>query len=861
MGLDISKITNQKLRKLANECDNKDKNYGNLNQEEYEIFRSKAGEVKGVSNKSFNQAMGLYISEPISSTEATSVAAVTTEQTEETPEESNKYSRKENVNKKYEQAETNALIKHLTYAVNIKEATREDIISKLPEGISQEDKDAIQEVLDKMPEYTSVKEVKASHKDLVKEIGKENKKQIAILNLLENLAIMELRAETYNELKEKAEEISDADDSVEIMTRKHGKQARKALGNDKEAKIAYRTLVEDEIGKQARTAVAEAVYSVENEFDEEGNITSEAPTKRRAVVKEAKVNLKEDKKWTTDTHKNLTGGEFKYFLTGEESHGRMLTEYQAAKNRVEQSIIQTDAEIVKTMGNKLEALIAMKDIEVTKRDILGRPEVDENGNEVKIKLASYNEETGEWNLEGLSQEIKYAVGLGDLELNRDHKIDKLIAEKLRALGALSTSGEVNLTNAEVKKLVKLCGFDIEAKDWRGILGGAIAGFGIGAGSAALGQKLNDRVLRTQESLIEASPKQYEIEGVKNPENINIKTPEGIEIDIEIIKENSIIVNFSQLIHIPSAIIELAGKVGTTALLGGVVPAIVGALAGMEDKGQTAITSINFTEENFEAYTERNKVENPEYAPIINALAACFVNEDGDWDHEAYKDYLNVLAGDGNKLNHKELLNGLRSCSEIKPKLNVTKNYATVESSSTEEVKEEVDLTYIHRRKGGDSWKGIVTAYYPELVEAYGLYGKDGAIKRLQRALAVDENGVYDNAIFRAIINATDLPKEILLPSKIDGYARVIGVVVPVSITATERNGSGNGQYIAALERVGIEEVSITRIPGTTTYVARDVNDSEKTASGSSKDEALKKLQETYPEKKYILKEEKEEEKK
>ena len=175
MSLDISKITNQKLRKLANECDNTDKNYGNLNQEEFELFRSEAGKIKGVSSKAFNQAMGLYVSVPNATTDAEIDELKATETEMSASTESN---RTTTGNKKQEKAQIDALEKHLTYAVNIKDATLETLISCLPKELSKEDVADIQAVLDMLPEYESVKDVKKQHKALVNEIGKSNKKQI-----------------------------------------------------------------------------------------------------------------------------------------------------------------------------------------------------------------------------------------------------------------------------------------------------------------------------------------------------------------------------------------------------------------------------------------------------------------------------------------------------------------------------------------------------------------------------------------------------------------------------------------------------------------------------------------------------------
>ena len=75
----------------------------------------------------------------------------------------------------------------------------------------------------------------------------------------------------------------------------------------------------------------------------------------------------------------------------------------------------------------------------------------------------------------------------------------------------------------------------------------------------------------------------------------------------------------------------------------------------------------------------------------------------------------------------------------------------------------VDKTVTHTRKGGDTWGGIVKAYYPCLVQEKGL---SGAIRALKVALATDENGNINRSTYYDLLKGGDLPKTMKLPAKI-----------------------------------------------------------------------------------------------
>ena len=69
----------------------------------------------------------------------------------------------------------------------------------------------------------------------------------------------------------------------------------------------------------------------------------------------------------------------------------------------------------------------------------------------------------------------------------------------------------------------------------------------------------------------------------------------------------------------------------------------------------------------------------------------------------------------------------------------------------------------HQRRAGDTWGGIVNAYYPDCVK---VHGEKATIRALKEALATSEDGVRDEAKFKALLRGTDIPKLMKLPMEL-----------------------------------------------------------------------------------------------
>ena len=161
--------------------------------------------------------------------------------------------------------------------------------------------------------------------------------------------------------------------------------------------------------------------------------------------------------------------------------------------------------------------------------------------------------------------------------------------------------------------------------------------------------------------------------------------------------------------------------------------------------------------------------------------------------------------------------------------------ATIETITTND---EISDCITYKRKANDTWASIVQTYYPDLVDEYGLYGANGAIRKLKVALATDQNGELNQKNYNELLQATDLPEEICLPQCIAGKNIKADAFVPEQTVISEDQMAKGEDYHAPLKTVG--SATVVKV-GATTYFARDCQDTSITASGSSKAEALENL--------------------
>lgn len=813
MGLDISKIENAALKRLAYTFDT-DSEKNVLSETEFELFKQEAAKRTDISDEDFNQAMGLYTTNPVAKTEATEV----TKNTADTKNTSNK-----NLTKETNEAHINYLKAYVSDGISRQAALTE--LDKKP-NLDPEFRKAVADVIALMPEtFTSSKEVK--HKELEKKLKDANMDDDLhkeILKQLEKMAKNECVAAKTNEIAEayaakKAEDPSKTSQQIMDEIKKEAKNADKFKDDFKTAYNSFNQPMIEAFDK-VYAAIAQ-VQDIEN---------------GGKVQDKAEEILKANGQWDKYTKKALLGSRnvfkrFGSFLTGSKSDGRIASDNHGRATRVEHKKIQTTEEITKTLGGKTDLFIAMKEAGLIKET-----------------------EDGKWDLSELSAIIGKQVGT-DYTLNRDAKKDTDTSEirmTTAKLAALSGLGD-QLSEDEAKALVKLCGYKVEGKHWgraifQGIVGAA-SGAALTAGSAyAAGQMPKDITVQYYKD------KTYDFSADLQKAIESGKLPEGVTVDAS----GQIHIVTDILVNIP----KLAGQLNQLALWSAVPGALVGGAlglaSGLKDKGQMPKIPVNFDEMNYEDYAATLKESKTEYANVALLIAASFVDGDGKWDREGYKNFLNEMAGDKNGIiNREELIGGLQKrLQEVEPEENDPVNnndgddnncenkcLVDVETVAGQETTNVDDLTFVHLRKDNPNvgWKEMVEAYFPGLVQACGgkLYGPNGAIRAFQKELCTDENGNFDANKLKALISASDVPKEIKIPLQVKGIDRVIQKPTPAGKQNT--SSAGNGEYKPAMDKVGRDEITSVKKVGPSTYLATDGCEDSLTASGSTPQEAVANL--------------------
>ena len=194
---------------------------------------------------------------------------------------------------------------------------------------------------------------------------------------------------------------------------------------------------------------------------------------------------------------------------------------------------------------------------------------------------------------------------------------------------------------------------------------------------------------------------------------------------------------------------------------------------IKDKNGKFVTELveNTTYTKPEEYKKHfaNTTKNPEKIQAMNTLVDAYVKKYGDNWHSELHQAIIRMAGTGSKLNpeeckmmkfHEPVEDTTIKKPEQKPE---PKPEPKPEVCDVDAWSDTVDKTVTHTRKGGDTWGGIVKAYYPCLVQEKGL---SGAIRALKVALATDENGNIDRATYNDLLKGGDLPKTMKLPAKI-----------------------------------------------------------------------------------------------
>ena len=470
----------------------------------------------------------------------------------------------------------------------------------------------------------------------------------------------------------------------------------------------------------------------------------------------------------------------------------------------------------------------------------------------KSYLPKVKKADGNYDLSELAQVLKDHIG-ADYKANQSKDLKMSEVENIRS--ALSDLIHEDFTANEIGVLVNLFDFKREHVDRTPRLAKAIGQGIVGALGGAFGSAVSSDVLNVTQNVnlrFDSATAAKDVIKELEKQGIKYSTTDltGGKVSIKILQEVSIDDRLSNL---------LKGAAGG-AIIGALTSAMTDIIFGnvqdekscysvsdyqpkkevnkkddngnpIKDKNGKFVTELveNTTYTKPDEYIKHfaNNTKNPEKIQAMKTLVDAYVQKYGDNWHSELHQAIIRMAGTGSKLNPEECrMMKFQKPVEDKttPKPEPKPEPKPDEVCDVDAWADTVDKTVVHTRKGGDTWGGIVKAYYPCLVQEKGL---SGAIRALKTALATDENGNIDRATYQALLKGGDLPRTMKLPAKIgDCDINKDATVKRVKINYSRR---GKGARIQSVGRDSKE----------TTWTAQDCKN--RTAYGKTEAEARENL--------------------
>lgn len=437
-------------------------------------------------------------------------------------------------------------------------------------------------------------------------------------------------------------------------------------------------------------------------------------------------------------------------------------------------------------------------------------------------LETIKNEDGTYDLSKLQDDLLNYVGQ-DYKVNqsKDEQMSEMFNIKVRLK---DLTGE-DFTDNETKVLLNVLEFDREHKDHAPKLGKAVYS-GIVAALGAIGAIGNGEIRQH----VGITIKLGSVADAK--EFTDLLKQQGVKTSTEEVNGQ---VNVRILVDqtVRAGLLNILKGAGIGVLTSAMLDIILG-----NERDEKSCFSVSDYNKDDPTYTDpekykkhfANTTKNKAKSDAMNTLVDAYVEKYGEnWHSELHNTILKT-AGIGSKMNLEECRVLRFQKPEAKPPVKPeqetpvkTEQEVKPEQCGLEMDEQKVDTTYTHTRKGGDTWGGIVKAYYPCLVEEKGL---SGAIRALKIALATDENGNLNKATYRALLKGTDLPKTMDLPAKIGDCKRVDNA----QVKKVRVHGGGR----ARIQHVGSKS-------GYTQYTATDGCDDRQKATGRTAQEAMANL--------------------
>jgi len=734
--------------------------------------------------------------------------------------------------------------------------------------------DALDSVMDDMPEYKSYDAIKTSSVEL----SEKNSLNRAILSNLNQIAKNEMVQDALKEIK--AEFLKEAKkESTTYKTNQEVLETIKAnLKNTKDYEIALKLFEKDYLHNDSKLTIAQ----VASKISAEDGINEKSDFKAGKLHKKTKQTLKDGGVW--DKHMRRADNK--------DNYGMDISENLVDNKKVLANLTKKEDEILEVFsGDRAEQkaklnylLLAQTEL----RDEKGQKIVDKNGKPVMFNLIEeIRDNDGNvvaYDMTNLSKLIGQTVG-ADNTLNIHNRNNA----ELRVL-APKVNGDMmglNLTDKEIKDLVKLSGRYIDRDNYdiiEGLKGTALGAFfgGALAGSTALGS-----YIRIAEEF-----RDVDVE-VNVTDKVDIKTTveqlQKIGIDIEFVNNSKIHILLKDLLANKQAFLAIAPLLTIDkALQGALIGGALGLLNGLKESEEIptvdpALIDFRSLERFNDSLESDKKLE--KFAPLYTSLAVAygFVNPDGTLKQDEFKDFIIHRVGGNTIVNkqelkdmlmasygNRELTRGAKAILEEKPTPIQTapvettpvvqetpvdpvdpvdetpeKDVAVVSKETPLEEHKTEEADYVtYNVEAGDSWKTIVEEYYPGLVQKYNGriydYWKNG--KRITKGAVgalKDALGTANPEMLKQLRDDGDIPGILYLPKEIEGVKinPNPGKVEKVDITE-----GGKTELKEAGEKK--TKTVVTYLPGQDVYIAFDEANPTHKEVGNSEKEVIARLEKT-----------------
>ena len=822
-GFDISNITNSKLLALAKEVDEKNGNKnGKLDGDEVSIFSDKA-------NLGLTDVDAGYIQDDINAVLGFSKSAVSNPIVE---------SKKDGKKERAELKDTvKELVKQGISPEELVRALKDEKYGKLSNPKYANEIAEVEYVLNAIGTYNSKEDVEKIHDKVKKQLKADGKWDSFHKDLLDSLETQakaaqvdkEFRAlvDVYNDVKKASDTAGLAQnfeeyykvvegkvDKKKSYTKEALKKLKEFAQDDAKSSVVDRMEATTSTGKMG---IRRELRKQAGDDDFQKDAIQDLKTERKIIAREHKVNNK------IQELSSVSGEELKKQL------GEMGNQYNFAKKMF------TRKRIANNIYDKLD----------------------------KSYLPKVKKADGNYDLSELAQVLKDHIG-ADYKVNQSKDPKMSEVENLKV--ALKDLTGEDFTDNQVGVLVNLFDFKREHVDrtpklakafGQGVVGALSGAFGALASSDQLNVTQCVNLKFDSASMADDVIKELDKQGIKYSKTALTNGKLGIKI----LQEVSIDDRLSNILvsSLGGAAIGVLTSAMTDIIFGNVQdekscysvsdyqPAKEvykrdenGNL--IKDKNGKFVKELveNTTYTKPEEYKKHfaNTTKNPEKIQAMNTLVDAYVKEYGDDWHSKLHQAIIRMAGTGSKLNPEECkmmkfqkpiedkTTQTPSTNPDAPVNNPPQDTTNSDPNSdtvcnVETWSNTVDKTVTHTRKGGDTWGGIVKAYYPCLVQEKGL---NGAIRALKTALATDENGNIDRATYQALLKGGDLPKTMKLPARIGDC--------DINKDATVKRVKVHGNGKARIQSVGRDSKE-------TTWTAQDCHN--RTAYGKTETEARENL--------------------